>query len=147
MTIFLELLHIISIWPSMTFAPQLQLINLRKQNMRDSQWQPCKHYIILSFLFLIEMHWRWLRGPSLCLQVDPRQTKKKLSFIFYNFCISTPIAKLESTICVFHNANPVLVRDYPKLLDDGGEIHKSQEKGWWFDSQLWNLLCTWKNTC
>ena len=29
------------------------------------------------------------------------------------------------------------------LLDDGGEIPKSQGRGWRFDSWLWNLLSTW----
>jgi hypothetical protein len=29
-----------------------------------------------------------------------------------------------------------VVRDDPKLLHDGGEIPKSQGRGWWFDSQL-----------
>ena len=28
------------------------------------------------------------------------------------------------------------VRDVPKLLDDGGEIPKSQGRGWQFNSQL-----------
>jgi hypothetical protein len=32
--------------------------------------------------------------------------------------------------------NIYLVRDDPKLLNDGGEIPKSQERGWWFDSRL-----------
>ena len=38
-----------------------------------------------------------------------------------------------------------LVQDDPTLLDDGGEIPKSQRKGWRFDSRLWNLLSTWHN--
>ena len=40
-----------------------------------------------------------------------------------------------------------LVQNYPKLPDDGGEIPKSQARGWRFDSQLWNLLSTWRKTC
>ena len=28
----------------------------------------------------------------------------------------------------------VQVRDDPNLVDDGGEIPKSQGRGWWFDS-------------
>ena len=39
-----------------------------------------------------------------------------------------------------------LVREDPKLLDNDGEIPKSQGKGWWFDSRLWNLLSTWQKT-
>ena len=35
-------------------------------------------------------------------------------------------------------------QDKPKLLDGGGEIPKSQGRGWQFDSWLWNLLCTWQ---
>ena len=35
----------------------------------------------------------------------------------------------------------------PKLLDDGGEIPKSQRKGWRFDSRVWKLLLTWHKTC
>ena len=31
----------------------------------------------------------------------------------------------------------------PKLSDDGGEIPKSQGRGWEFQSWLWNLLFTW----
>ena len=38
-----------------------------------------------------------------------------------------------------------LVRDNPKLLDNGGEIPKSQGRGWRFESRLWNLLSTWHN--
>ena len=34
------------------------------------------------------------------------------------------------------NVGAWLVRDDPKLLDDGGEIPKSQGRGWRFDSQL-----------
>ena len=30
--------------------------------------------------------------------------------------------------------------------DDGGEILKSQGRGWRFDSRLWNLLSTWQIT-
>ena len=33
-----------------------------------------------------------------------------------------------------------MVRDDPKLMDDGGEILKSQGRGWRFDSRQWNLL-------
>ena len=33
-----------------------------------------------------------------------------------------------------------LVRDDPKLLEDGGGIPKSQGRGWRFDSRLWSLL-------
>ena len=40
-----------------------------------------------------------------------------------------------------------LVRDDPKLLDDGGETPKSQGRGWWFSSRVWNLLSTWHKTC
>jgi hypothetical protein len=29
-----------------------------------------------------------------------------------------------------------LVRDDLKLLNDGGEIPKSLERGWWFESRL-----------
>ena len=36
------------------------------------------------------------------------------------------------------------LRDDPKLLDDGGETPKSQGRGWWFDSRLWNLMSTWQ---
>ena len=35
-----------------------------------------------------------------------------------------------------------LVRDDPKLLDDGGEIPKSQGRGWRYDYWLRNLLIT-----
>ena len=35
-----------------------------------------------------------------------------------------------------------MVRDDPKLLVDGGEIPKSQGRGWWFDSRLRILLST-----
>ena len=41
---------------------------------------------------------------------------------------------------------PTLVEDDPKLLDDGGEIPKSQGRGWRFDSRLWDLLSTWQNS-
>ena len=37
-----------------------------------------------------------------------------------------------------------LVQDGPKLLDDGGEIPKSQGRGWRFETWLWNLLSTWQ---
>ena len=39
-----------------------------------------------------------------------------------------------------------VVRDDPKLLDDNGEILKSQGRGWRFDSRLWNVLSTWHKT-
>ena len=35
-----------------------------------------------------------------------------------------------------------LVRDDLKLPDDGGEIPKSQGRGWRFESRLQNLLST-----
>ena len=35
------------------------------------------------------------------------------------------------------------VRDDRKLLDDGGEIPKSQWRGWGLDFRLWNLLSMW----
>ena len=38
----------------------------------------------------------------------------------------------------------IAVPDKPKLLDDGDEILKSQGRGWWFNSRLWNLLSTWQ---
>ena len=42
------------------------------------------------------------------------------------------------------NGDRLLVQDNPKLVpDDGGEIPKSQGRGWRFDSWLWNLLSTW----
>ena len=42
-----------------------------------------------------------------------------------------------------HHLKPIfLVWDNPKLLDDGGEIPKSQGRGWWVDPRLWNLLST-----
>ena len=53
----------------------------------------------------------------------------------------------------FHSIknSQMLVRDdpkpRPKLLDGGGEIPKSQGRGWRFDSRLWNLLFTWHKTC
>ena len=37
----------------------------------------------------------------------------------------------------------LLIRDDPKLLDNGGEIPKTWGRGWQFDSQLWNVLSTW----
>ena len=40
-----------------------------------------------------------------------------------------------------------LVRDDLKLPDDGGEISKSQGRGWQFEFWLWNLLSTWRKTC
>ena len=40
-----------------------------------------------------------------------------------------------------------LVWDDPKLLDDGGEIPKSQGGGWRSNFWLWNLLFTWLKTC
>ena len=41
----------------------------------------------------------------------------------------------------------VLVQGDPKLVDDDGEIPKSQERGGQFDSRLWNLLSMWQKTC
>ena len=38
--------------------------------------------------------------------------------------------------------NNNLVQDDLKLLDDGGEIPKSQGRGWWFDFRKRNLLST-----
>ena len=40
-----------------------------------------------------------------------------------------------------------MIIDDPKLMDDGGEIPKSQERDWQFDYRLWNLLYTWQKTC
>ena len=40
-----------------------------------------------------------------------------------------------------------MVGDDPKLPADGGEIPKPQERGWRFNSQVWNLLSTWQKTC
>jgi len=33
-----------------------------------------------------------------------------------------------------------MIHDDPELLDDDGKVPKSEENGWRFDSQLWNLL-------
>ena len=41
----------------------------------------------------------------------------------------------------------VLVRDDPKLLDDSGEILKSQGRGWRLDPRLWAFFSTWHKTC
>ena len=41
----------------------------------------------------------------------------------------------------------IMVRYDPELLDDDGEIPKSQGRGWQFNSRLWNLLSTWQRTC
>ena len=43
--------------------------------------------------------------------------------------------------------NIELVQDDPKVPGDGGEIPKSQRRGWQFGSRLRNLLSTWQNTC
>ena len=40
-----------------------------------------------------------------------------------------------------------MVQDDPKLLDDGGEIPKSQRRGWRFDTQLWISSLLNKITC
>ena len=41
-----------------------------------------------------------------------------------------------------------LVQDNFKLPDDDdGEILKSQESSWQFESRMWNLLYTWQKTC
>ena len=38
---------------------------------------------------------------------------------------------------------PTMVQGDPKLLDDGGEIPKSQGRGWRFGSLMWKLFSTW----
>ena len=40
-----------------------------------------------------------------------------------------------------------MFQDDPKLMDDGGEIPKSQGRGWPFEPRLWNLLSTRHKTC
>ena len=40
-----------------------------------------------------------------------------------------------------------MVQDDLNLPDDGGEIPKSQGRGWQFESRLWKLLSTWWKTC
>jgi hypothetical protein len=42
----------------------------------------------------------------------------------------------ESKVKGFSNFAYDLVQDDPKLPDDGGEIPKSQGRGWWFDSWI-----------
>lgn len=43
-----------------------------------------------------------------------------------------------------HSNTMFMVRDNPKLLDDGRETPNSQGKGWWFDPPSWNFLFTWQ---
>ena len=40
-----------------------------------------------------------------------------------------------------------MVRDNPQLQDDGGEIYKSQGRGWLLNPFFWNILFTLQNTC
>ena len=40
-----------------------------------------------------------------------------------------------------------MVRDDLTLPYDGGEIPKSQGRGWWFKSRMWKLLSTLQKIC
>ena len=48
---------------------------------------------------------------------------------------------------IVHDIRRSVVQDDLKLLGDGRGIPKSQGRGWWFESRLWNLLSTWRKTC
>ena len=60
---------------------------------------------------------------------------------FFSLCFFYP----NMTFIDYAKALEV-VQDDPKLLNDGGEIPKSQGRGWGFVGQLWNLLSTWQKT-
>ena len=60
--------------------------------------------------------------------------------------LETCINDLDSnTMCKYLITVDILVlltHDDPKLLDGGGEMPKSQGRGWQFDARLQNLLST-----
>ena len=95
------------------------------------------------------------RLPFLTLALQPKTCIMALSVpTSSNFRpnlieIPTPY-RLPMGSCSITNTSTLvdlLVQDDPNPLDDGGEIPKSQRRGRRLDSQLWNLLSTWHNTC
>ena len=81
-----------------------------------------------------------------CLQVRPVTCWHPPGFLYWIGVYFIKSSQLIGNFSVVLKFNRLLVRDVPNLLDDSGEIPKSQGRGWQFDSQLWNLLSTWQNT-
>ena len=77
-------------------------------------------------------------SSSKLIKIHLTSKLSKISFYLFGLLMCTQYFSFLIIQTSIH-----VVCDDLKLLDDGGEIHKSKGRGWRFDSWLWNVLSTW----
>lgn len=99
-----------SVWPSITFASQLQSKKLKKHNMLDSHCQPYKHHTIHFFSFPHRNETKMVNGTIFMSTGGPmmekKQKTKNLVWPSITFASELQFKNLKNTICVIRNADP-----------------------------------------